>query len=174
MQSDEKCLYCEEVISPGLDFQNECAKNIEDCINNAYHEIPITAKAKKEFAGYVNYTYSKYDNYGRYVGERQGKRKSYYKTHDKLIDKSALKSLKHKSLKGPLCHDCGTEFLEQITGVCKRIKTKGTKDAIERSIEKIKKKHIKILQNWKNSPLSLMGSLTLQISEQAILFSMIL
>jgi len=148
MESNEKCLYCKEILYPGLDFQNDCAKNLASNTNKASYEIPVTAKAKGEFAGYKNYTYSKYDSSGYYMGERQGRYKSYYKSSNKLVDKSELLSLKNKSLKGPLCYDCRTEFLKQVSKLLEGLKTKGKKKAIEASQEKIRKKYMKMLKDW--------------------------
>ena len=148
MESNENCLYCKEVIYPGLDFQNDCARGVTSSTNKASHEIPFKAKAKGEFAGYKTMTYSKYDAYGRYVGERETRYKSYYKSSDKLVEKNVLLSLKNRSLKGPLCYDCRTEFLEDTSKLLEGLKTKGKKKALEASQEKIRKKYMKLLQDW--------------------------
>ena len=88
------------------------------------------------------------DGLARYVGERQGRHKSYYKSSNKLVDKSKLKSLKNKPLKGPLCYDCMNKFLEQLSKLFEGLKTKGKRKALEASQEKIKKKYVKMLQEW--------------------------
>jgi len=150
MESNEKCLYCKEIIYPGLNFQDDCAKSLASNTDKASVGLPLTAKAKGEFAGYKTRSYSQYDSSGNYMGEKEVRYKSYYKSSNKLVDKSELLSIKNKSLKGPLCYDCRTEFLEQVLDVFKGFKTKGKKSAIESSKIKIKKRFIKLKQNWEN------------------------
>ena len=148
MESNEKCLYCKEIIYPGLNFQNDCAKGLASNTNKASSEMPFKAKAKGEFAGYQTYSYSNYDSHGNYVGEKQGRYKSYYKSSDKIVDKSEILGLKNKSLRGPLCYDCMNKFLERVSKIFEGIKTRGRKKALEASQEKIRKKYMKMLQDW--------------------------
>jgi len=147
MELNEKCLYCKDIIYPGLDFQYECSKRLISNTNNASLEISFKAKAKREFAGYQTYTYSKYSS-GIYVGEKTGSYKSYYKSSDKVVNRSVLLSLKNKSLKGPLCYDCMNKFLIQLSKLFEGLKTKGKKNALEASQEKIRKNYVKLLQDW--------------------------
>jgi len=145
MNSNQKCLYCKEIVYPGLDFQNDCMKEIREIGDRIAKNIPIRAKAK-EFAGYQTSTYTKRDSYGANLGSRTVTYKTYRDTKEK-VDKNKLTY--QSGLKGPLCYDCMTKFLVQAITIFENVKTKGKKKSLDNSIEATVKKYLKLLLQWK-------------------------